>query len=186
MKINGQNLDKKSLNFGQKGIDKWTFICYNILINKEIFPESEVKMSNINLSRYRFSVPFADTVVHDWIHSQSNLSFSLRVLIKAFVKEYGNQDATCLELGETPKKRGRPSNAMRSQLEDLDKSEAVENSVNNIENTVNTEIIETETAEKKEEVKTVKAIEKPVEPAVPDSNSDNSDDDGFVDPEDLF
>lgn len=59
--------------------------------------------------RHRFAVPTADAVVHEWIANQSNLGFSIRVLIKAFVRDYGYKDATCLELGTTVKRRGRPS-----------------------------------------------------------------------------
>ena len=67
--------------------------------------------------RHRFTVPIADTKVNEWIKSQSNLGFSLRVLIKAFVREYGYQDATCLELGTEVKRRGRPPKALKSQID---------------------------------------------------------------------
>lgn len=60
--------------------------------------------------RHRFTVPSADDVVNDWIENQSNLGFSLRVLIRAFVRQYGNKDATCVEFGEAVAKRGRPRN----------------------------------------------------------------------------
>ena len=70
--------------------------------------------------RHRFTVPIADTKVNDWIKNQSNLGFSLRVLIKAFVKEYGYQDATCLELGTEVKRRGRPPKALKAQVDSID------------------------------------------------------------------
>lgn len=58
--------------------------------------------------RHRFTVPSADTVVNEWIENQSNLGFSLRVLIRAFVRQHGNKDATCVEFGEPVARRGRP------------------------------------------------------------------------------
>jgi hypothetical protein len=65
-------------------------------------------MSDDKNVRHRFTVPAADDVVNKWIENQSNLGFSLRVLIKAFVRGYGYKDATCLEFGVAVKKRGRP------------------------------------------------------------------------------
>lgn len=130
-------------------------------------------MGTTDMSRYRFSVPVQDTMVHDWVHSQSNLSFSLRVLIKAFVNEYGNQDATCLELGSAPKKRGRPSNSMKQQLEQMsEKGEPV---------------IERESApvEKEEPAQPVQQA-KPPEKTVQTPTEVKTDDDGFVDPESLL
>lgn len=73
-------------------------------------------MSDDKNVRHRFTVPVADVKVNQWIESQSNLGFSLRVLIKAFVRNYGYQDATCLEFGTEVKKRGRPSKQMKIQL----------------------------------------------------------------------
>lgn len=58
--------------------------------------------------RHRFTVPVGDTSVRAWIDAQSNLGFSLRILIKAFIRDYGIQDATCLELGMTVNRVGRP------------------------------------------------------------------------------
>lgn len=69
--------------------------------------------------RHRFTVPTADTKVNEWIENQSNLGFSLRVLIKAFVKEYGYQDATCLELGTEVKRRGRPPKILKNQVDTI-------------------------------------------------------------------
>lgn len=65
-------------------------------------------MSDDKNVRHRFTVPSADVIVNEWIEAQSNLGFSLRVLIKAFVRQYGVQDATCLELGVSVKSPGRP------------------------------------------------------------------------------
>lgn len=58
--------------------------------------------------RHRFTVPVGDTSVRAWIDAQSNLGFSLRILIKAFIRDYGIQDATCLELGIPVSRVGRP------------------------------------------------------------------------------
>lgn len=58
--------------------------------------------------RHRFTVPVGDINVRKWIEVQSNLGFSLRILIKAFIRDYGTQDATCLELGFPVKRVGRP------------------------------------------------------------------------------
>lgn len=58
--------------------------------------------------RHRFTVPAGDTSVRTWIEAQSNLGFSLRILIKAFIRDYGIQDATCLELGIPVSRVGRP------------------------------------------------------------------------------
>lgn len=80
---------------------------------------SVMSMDEKNI-RHRFTVPIADTKVNDWIKNQSNLGFSLRVLIKAFVKEYGYQDATCLELGTEVKRRGRPPKALKAQVDSID------------------------------------------------------------------
>ena len=75
-------------------------------------------MSEDNSVRYRFTVPAADSVVNDWIDKQSNIGFSLRTIIRAFVATYGYQDATCLQIGtsspSTVKKRGRPPKTQTS------------------------------------------------------------------------
>lgn len=65
-------------------------------------------MSDDKNIRHRFTVPAADTSVNEWIETQSNLGFSLRVLIKAFIRDYGIRDATCMALGEPVKAKGRP------------------------------------------------------------------------------
>lgn len=81
-------------------------------------------LADDKVTRYRFSVPLGDNVVNDWVDAQSNLSFSLRLLIRAFVRSYGMQDVTCLELGLTAKKRGRPlkqnSILINNVMEDTD------------------------------------------------------------------
>lgn len=89
--------------------------------------------------RHRFTVPSADDVVNGWIENQSNLGFSLRVLIRAFVRQYGNKDATCVEFGEPVAKRGRPRNQdlirlgqMTSSEDDYDYDEQVVDEVSTV------------------------------------------------------
>lgn len=64
------------------------------------------------LIRHRFTVPANDVEVETWVDSQSNLSFSLRMLIKSFISEFGaDQDATCLSMSKPVKGVGRPRKA---------------------------------------------------------------------------
>lgn len=77
-------------------------------------------MSDDKNCRHRFTVPCDDTVVNTWIENQSNLGFSLRVLIKDFVRTYGNKDATCVELGTVAKRRGRPPKQIKNLLNQMD------------------------------------------------------------------
>lgn len=67
-------------------------------------------MSEENFVRHRFSVPKADESVTEWIAHQSNLSFSIRFLIKDYIRVHGMTDATCAPV-EQRGKVGRPSNA---------------------------------------------------------------------------
>lgn len=48
-----------------------------------------------NFKRYRFSVPNADTSVTQWIEAQSNLSYSIRELIKTAIRCNGFTDVSC-------------------------------------------------------------------------------------------
>ena len=48
-----------------------------------------------NFKRYRFSVPNADTSVTSWIEKQSNLSCSIRELIKIAIRCNGFTDVSC-------------------------------------------------------------------------------------------
>lgn len=48
-----------------------------------------------NFKRYRFSVPNADMSVIQWIAAQSNLSFSIRELIKTAIRCNGFSDVSC-------------------------------------------------------------------------------------------
>ncbi len=76
-------------------------------------------MSDDKSKRYRFSVPAADTTVIEWIEAQDNVAFSLRTMIRAFVRQYGIKDATCLEFGESVKKRGRKPNSAKIKYENM-------------------------------------------------------------------
>lgn len=67
-------------------------------------------MSEDSFKRYRFSVPKADVSVDNWIKAQSNLSYSLRELIKSHIREHGITDATCIPV-ECSRGPGRPSNS---------------------------------------------------------------------------
>lgn len=63
-----------------------------------------------NFTRHRFSVPKADVSVQEWIQNQYNLSVSLRMLIKDYIRVNGTTDVTCAAV-EQRGKVGRPSNA---------------------------------------------------------------------------
>ena len=60
--------------------------------------------------RYRLKVPESDASVIAWMDAQSELSISLRLLIKEDIIRNGFTDVTCRPVGQLPK-RGRPSNA---------------------------------------------------------------------------
>ena len=57
--------------------------------------------------RLRFTVPTKDDTVLRWVAEQSNLSVSLRMLIRWAIQEYGYADVTCLSV---KRGRGRPNN----------------------------------------------------------------------------
>ena len=52
--------------------------------------------------RYRFSVPNADTSVVSWIAAQSNLSWSIRELIKTAIRCSGFTDVSCYPVTQIP------------------------------------------------------------------------------------
>lgn len=55
--------------------------------------------------RRRFTIPEADEAARAWAANQSNLSLSLRILIRRCILQYGNEDIAVRELG-MPIKRG--------------------------------------------------------------------------------
>lgn len=65
--------------------------------------------AKLSFKRLRFSVPFADVSVLEWIELQGNLSYSIRALIKAYIKEHGMTDPTCDLVAEPGARVGRPT-----------------------------------------------------------------------------
>lgn len=57
--------------------------------------------------RFRVSVPDADESVLAWIGAQSDLSASVRGLIREAIERHGYRDATCYPVQQQPR-RGRP------------------------------------------------------------------------------
>ena len=57
--------------------------------------------------RFRVSVPDTDESVLTWIGAQSDLSASVRVLIRESIERNGYRDATCYPVVQQPR-RGRP------------------------------------------------------------------------------
>ena len=71
--------------------------------------------------RFRVSVPDADESVLAWIGAQSDLSASVRSLIREAIERYGYRDATCYPVQQQPR-RGRPP----KQVEQVDQAEQSE------------------------------------------------------------
>ena len=57
--------------------------------------------------RFRVSVPDTDESVLTWIGAQSDLSASVRALIRESIERNGYRDATCYPVQQQPR-RGRP------------------------------------------------------------------------------
>lgn len=51
-----------------------------------------------NLLHYRISVPKDDQTVAGWMDKQYNISMSIRQLVRAFVREHGQVDITCISV----------------------------------------------------------------------------------------
>lgn len=68
--------------------------------------------------RFRVSVPDADESVLEWIGAQSDLSASVRALIRDAIERNGYRDATCYPVQQQPR-RGRPP----KQAEQVDQAE---------------------------------------------------------------
>lgn len=71
--------------------------------------------------RFRVSVPEADESVLAWIGAQSDLSASVRALIRDAIERNGYRDATCYPVQQQPR-RGRPP----KQAEQVDQAEQSE------------------------------------------------------------
>lgn len=71
--------------------------------------------------RFRVSVPDADESVLAWIGAQSDLSASVRSLIRDAIERHGYRDATCYPVQQQPR-RGRPPKLTEQaeQLETID------------------------------------------------------------------
>ena len=71
--------------------------------------------------RFRVSVPEADESVLAWIGAQSDLSASVRSLIRDAIERHGYRDATCYPVQQQPR-RGRPPKLIEQaeQLETID------------------------------------------------------------------
>lgn len=71
--------------------------------------------------RFRVSVPEADESVLAWIGAQSDLSASVRSLIREAIERHGYRDATCYPVQQQPR-RGRPPKQadQAEQLETVD------------------------------------------------------------------
>lgn len=71
--------------------------------------------------RFRVSVPDADESVLAWIGAQSDLSASVRSLIREAIERHGYRDATCYPVQQQPR-RGRPPKLtdQAEQLETVD------------------------------------------------------------------
>ena len=71
--------------------------------------------------RFRVSVPEADESVLAWIGAQSDLSASVRSLIREAIERHGYRDATCYPVQQQPR-RGRPpkQTELTEQLETVD------------------------------------------------------------------
>lgn len=71
--------------------------------------------------RFRVSVPEADESVLAWIGAQSDLSASVRSLIREAIERHGYRDATCYPVQQQPR-RGRPpkSTEFTDQAEQLE------------------------------------------------------------------
>lgn len=52
----------------------------------------------MDIKRIRLSIPYDDVDVMEWVNNQQNLSQSVRLLIKDFVRENGLKDAMCVSV----------------------------------------------------------------------------------------
>lgn len=72
--------------------------------------------------RFRVSVPDADESVLAWIGAQSDLSASVRSLIREAIERHGYRDATCYPVVQQPR-RGRPPKSTEQLTEQAEFTE---------------------------------------------------------------
>lgn len=70
-------------------------------------------------TRYRFSIPDSDAAVLKWMQKQSNLSSSIHVMIRAFIRQYGYTDAMCVEFGVSQRSVGRPPKQVQMMFDTM-------------------------------------------------------------------
>ena len=153
-------------------------------------------MGTENYSRHRFTVPNEDTTVIDFINAQSNLSMSLRMLIRRYVEKDGYTDVTCARVEQLPK-RGRPPKAQAEEYDDEDMMPSVPVKAKaEAEPDMQASVMAEEELQEEpvapaddplaslagDDAQTSKAKPK----KTPASKAPVADDDGFVDPESLL
>lgn len=103
----GQRWTKKFQNCPKRGLTNRP-VCNILITSVEDTKWGDSNMATERKSeRLRFTVPTKDDTVLRWVAEQSNLSVSLRMLIRWAIQEYGYADVTCLSV---KRGRGRPNN----------------------------------------------------------------------------
>ena len=74
--------------------------------------------------RFRVSVPETDESVLAWIGAQSDLSNSVRALIRESIERNGYRDATCYPVVQQPR-RGRPPKNVEDEVENATAPEMI-------------------------------------------------------------
>lgn len=74
--------------------------------------------------RFRVSVPDTDESVLAWIGAQSDLSNSVRALIRESIERNGYRDATCYPVVQQPR-RGRPPKSADDEAENATAPEMI-------------------------------------------------------------
>jgi hypothetical protein len=121
--------------------------------------------------RYRFTVPFADEAVQEWLNAQLNISNSIRILIRDEIQKNGYVDASCRPVGQMGK-RGRPSNAEIEMRQSV-----VEKSENVVDFSDKSDVKETEPVKSEKSVRKSREnrVVKAVEPVNQDVESEGFD-----------
>lgn len=124
--------------------------------------------------RYRLKVPESDASVIAWMDAQSELSISLRLLIKEDIIRNGFTDVTCRPVGQLPK-RGRPSNAeveLRESVPVMDDGDVEEVKLPKVIKTK----VQTKTDVVMDEVEPEAQVETIVKPKVADAATESRED----------